>query len=250
MRDDTKYVGFFSDKTNTFFAPYVEVRNGSSINDCRNDFVLGRKNKLYLYVNIDGEMTDLDELPTCSVDGKEYAVRQHSKGIYYSTVKLPANSYEPEMILSDVWGNISLNGDLLDDVEMEFITKQGIHFKPLGNDKHEATSYFTVAGLNYAEKMIQGDERRVELIYRKPYTGIVVAPSKSLEYRIYIKDGKREVDAIAWDSVDVTSEGNFLSLRTKYLLPSTYHIDVRYAERVFKDLMSFTVVSNSTDQKK
>ena len=46
--EGTKYVGFFNNKTNTFFMPYVESRCEEYICDNRYNFTIGQTNKLYL----------------------------------------------------------------------------------------------------------------------------------------------------------------------------------------------------------
>ena len=45
----TRYVGFFTDKTNTFYEPVLESRNSDVIIDSRQNFRLGIENKLYFY---------------------------------------------------------------------------------------------------------------------------------------------------------------------------------------------------------
>ena len=52
----TQYVGFFSDKTNTFYHPVIETVYADSISDDRNRFHIGKSNRLYLYSNIGGEL--------------------------------------------------------------------------------------------------------------------------------------------------------------------------------------------------
>ena len=76
------YTGFLTHKTNTFFEPYVETIYNDYILDDRANFILGKNNKLYLYCNIGGQTENLDELPTCNVNGSDYEVKQFSKGIY------------------------------------------------------------------------------------------------------------------------------------------------------------------------
>ena len=45
------YIAFFTNKTNTFFEPFVETRYYDYIDDDRANFVIDKDNKLYLYCN-------------------------------------------------------------------------------------------------------------------------------------------------------------------------------------------------------
>ena len=66
------YVGLLTNRTNSFFEPYVETIYEDSIIDDRNNFILGKTNKLYLYSNIGGDMVNLDKIPTCKIGDTEY----------------------------------------------------------------------------------------------------------------------------------------------------------------------------------
>ena len=101
-----QYVSFFTDLTNTFFHPYVECKYCDAIADDRANFCLGRKNRLYLYSGIDGTPTSLDEGIKCTIDGKEYEVKQASKGVYYVELTPDPCDFEAETINYDVWSNL------------------------------------------------------------------------------------------------------------------------------------------------
>ena len=111
------YTGFLTNKTNTFFEPHVESFYDDYVSDDRNNFALDKNNKLYLYCNIGGRTENLDELPTCEVEGKEYKVNQFSKGIYYIDINLSRNDFKPNTMLYDTWGNIIYQGTKLDDAK-------------------------------------------------------------------------------------------------------------------------------------
>jgi len=59
-----QYVGFFTNNTQTFYEPFVETIYTNHIHDDRNDFYLDKPNKLYLYVNLAGNPTNLDFNPS------------------------------------------------------------------------------------------------------------------------------------------------------------------------------------------
>ena len=79
------YTGFLTNKTNTFFEPFVETIYNDYILDDRANFALDKANRLYLYCNIGGDTENLDELPTCSVEGKEYEVIEIGKFLPQAT---------------------------------------------------------------------------------------------------------------------------------------------------------------------
>ena len=61
------YVGLLTDKTNTFFEPYVETIYDDAVSDDRSNFVLNKDNRLYLYCTIGDHLDDLDECPTVTI---------------------------------------------------------------------------------------------------------------------------------------------------------------------------------------
>jgi hypothetical protein len=111
-----KYVGFFSNKTNTFFEPYLETIYNETISDDRGNFYLNKPNRLYFYATINGEPQNLDEMPICSIDDEVYEVKQATKGVYYAEITLFSTSVGPNTILYDKWRNLALNGVKMDDV--------------------------------------------------------------------------------------------------------------------------------------
>ena len=78
-------------------------------------------NKLYFFVTDNGEYVNLDKLPKCNVNDEYYEVKQNGKGVYYIDIKLTNEDVEPYSILYDTWSDIVLNGENIDDVEMEFV---------------------------------------------------------------------------------------------------------------------------------
>jgi len=67
IRVDAQYVGFFKKDTQTYYEPFVETIYNNPIRDDRNRFYKGKTNKLYLYVNVGGELTNLDNTPSVTI---------------------------------------------------------------------------------------------------------------------------------------------------------------------------------------
>lgn len=245
----TKYVGFFNEKTNTFFQPLIESKCNETISDDRYNFYLGRENRLYLYTNEDGFPIDLDNLPICEIDGVSYPVTHQMKGVYYASVKLNRDDYSPGMIVSDIWSNISYHGEASDDIENEFTintmdSSLNTHFKPI--QAHQMS--ITINGISDNEKVVQGQIKEVSVEFKKPYYREIIYPSRETYYRLYIEDCEKEIDIINWDGINVCYEYNYFVINTNELLPHKYFIDIKTKcgreTKLFKKQIEFEVVNN------
>ena len=251
----TQYTGFFTDKTNTFYHPYVETRYSDSIMDNRDNFYIGKTNRLYLYSNIGGELQNLDEMPVCEIGINEYPVTHQTKGVYYADVKLTKNECEPEQILEDVWSNIKFGGEELDDVEMEFVTLPSENHFNIGKNALQATKISpTLNGINVDEKLNRGEIREVSVEFRKPYTHSKDNKAYKVYYRLYVKDGNREITVIDWDVVNMCHNYNYFMVDTNALLPQEYIIDIKVENNretnLFKKELTFKIVNDATKIKR
>ena len=248
-----QYVGFFTDKTDTFFHPYIEVEYKEYISDSRENFSIGKTNKLYLYSLVDGEPTNLDATPTCEIDGVSYEVKQATKGVYYAEIRASKDSMDSGTIGYDNWSNLALNGENLDDVEMEFEIKPASNFIKLGNGSSDKNSLVPcLCGINDAEKLNRGEVREVEVDFRKKYTSDKKELVDSAEFRLYVKDATREITVIDYQPVEKGFLNNFFVIYTDDLIPNEYYVDIRVNQgreiKYFKNALRFTVVSNVTER--
>lgn len=243
-----KYVGFFTNETNTFFQPIVESKSNASIIDNRYTFISGKSNRLYFFATDGVNGVALDETPICTIDGVEYPVKCQEKGVYYAEVSNITSS--KEIIKTDIWSNIICDGVNEGEIENEFI----VHPNRLTFNKTEKINVSpSISGLNDNENIYQGDIRTISVIFQIPY-------SKSYElfndsfYRIYVKDGKREIDVIDWDRLNIIGMEQEFTLKSDELLPSNYFIDLKVVSnketRIFKEVGKFTIKSNATEMKK
>lgn len=243
------YVGFMTHKTPSFFEPYVETTYNDYIDDDRTNFALNKDNKLYLYCNVGGSLTNLDEMPTCSVDGTEYEVKQETKGVYYIDIKLSSKQYKPNTMLYDTWGNIKLCGEQLEDVELDFVTKSQNIFFGIG-DKIEENQHFTptVYGIQSDEKIKRGDVRKLTFLNKINYDRNKASLVSDMEWRLYIKDGTREVEVFKFEKVNKAYDENFVMVDTNVLIPQRYYVDVRYKYNFevieHHDILSFDIVDD------
>lgn len=241
------YVGFFTNHTNLFFEPYLETDYAEYINDDRQKFYKGKENKLYLYCNADGELTNLDEIPVCKIEDVEYPVTQATKGVYYATVKI--TDVDEDTIMTDVWSNIKLNGEELDDVEMEFTVLARKTILTIGNgigERHDLVPY--LSGINDAEKIRIGDIRRIDVDFRIPYTTNQRAIFDKAEYRIYVKDSNREVVVYDYQPMESAFLQNYFIVDSNEMVPGDYFIDIKVKTgmntKIYREVTRFTIASN------
>ena len=244
------YIGFFTNHTNLFFEPYLETDYSEYINDDRQKFFKGKENRLYLYCQAGSELTNLDELPTCSIDGVEYPVTQSSKGVYYATVKI--SDVEDDTILTDVWSNIRLNGEEMDDIEMEFTVLGRSEFFTIGNNIGKRMDLVPqLSGINDAETIKIGDVRRIDVDFRVPFTTNQKAVFDSAEYRVYVKDANREVDVYGYQPLECAFLQSYFVIDTNEMVPGEYFVDIKVKTglnvKYYHEITRFTVASNVSD---
>ena len=248
----TKYVGFFTNHTNTFFEPYLETMYDEGIRDDRATFYLNKTNRLYFYANINGEPHNLDYLPTCTIDEEEYPVKQASKGVYYAEITLLSSVIGGNVVLYDKWSNLSLNGLKMEDVEMEFVTLNPNQYYSLGNDiGNKQKTQPSFSGINYGEKLGKGEIRQLTIDFRVPYTTDKRVLVDSGEWRLYTKDNKDEIDVFKYHLIEKGYLHNFVMINTNDLVPGKYFIDLKIQNgrntNYFKECFIFEVVSNITE---
>ena len=256
------YIGFFTQNTNTFFEPYVETQYHDYISDDRTNFVLNKKNRLYLYCNIGGNLVSLDENPTVTItdsneevvndaDGnelKDITASSFSKGVYYIDVAI--KGLEQDTMLYDTWSNIKYDGIELDNVELDFTLKAPNLFFNIKNDV-EGTKRYTpsISGIKDSEDIFRfGDIRKVNVLLKENYTNTFNNTVKEIKYRIYVMDGEREITVIPYENVNKTFLEYYFILDTSILLPQKYYIDVRVSNGLemltYKDICHFNIVSS------
>lgn len=248
-----QYVGFFTNNTNTFFHPYVEVKYCDTINDDRSTFCVGRTNRLYLYANVNGEPVNLDNIPTCSIDGVEFDVTQAQKGVYFAEISPDKMTFEDGTIGYDTWSNLALNGQQMEDVELEFEVHAKSGFLTIGNKSSEKKSFVpSLYGINDAEVLHRGEIREITVDFRVEFEADKKEIIDSGEYRIYIQDGNRELTVFDYHPIDKGYLNNFFLIHTEDLVPHDYFVDIKVnlgrEVKYFKKALRFTVVSDVTER--
>ena len=250
------YVTLLTDKTNTFFEPYVETRYDDFVSDDRSNFVLDKDNKLYLYCTIGDHLDDLDKNPIVTVKDSDDNIildkvesNKFSKGIYYIDLKLSRNDFKADTMLFDTWDDILYQGTKLDAVELDFVTKPTSNFFMLGNSLNVNNISFTpsIQGIQEKEQIKKGDIRKLTISAVPNYTQNTVQLVDDMDIRLYIKDGMSEIDVISWDKVNKSFSENFYMIDTNILVPQRYYVDVRikygFNTTIHHDVLTFDIVN-------
>jgi hypothetical protein len=254
--DNYQYVGFFTRHTQTFFEPYIETRYNEQILDDRNKFYLDKPNKLYLYVNLGGKPTNLDSNPGVIIsDGDGNIVSaitsttHVTKGVYCVDLLLSeTNAITPDLMFTDTWTGLTINGLNRPDVELDFILKDSSCYYNIGDNDELPTRFgFSITGVKKDERIVRGDIRRIGISARIPYTIDQQQLLDTLQYRLYVKEGKGEVTVIDYADVHRTPYGNYFLLDTDSLIPQTYYLDIKAISNnevtISKGTINFDIVS-------
>lgn len=247
------YVGFFNDNTNTFFHPYVEAVYDEYIMDDRESFTIGRENRLYLYVFDNGVPTNLDKVPSCSVNGVDLKVKQATKGVYYAILNDLTNDLEKGAIYYDKWSKIVLNGVKNEDVELEFSTRPLSNKLMISENSYSKNSLVpSLSGINDNERLKRGQEREVIVDFREKFSTDKRQIISTGEYRIYVYDGNRQLDIIPYTKIEKGFLNNFFKIYTNDFIPHKYHVDIKVNDgreiRFFENVLSFEIISDVTER--
>jgi hypothetical protein len=231
-----QYVGFFTNNTQTFYEPFIETKYSSYIRDDRRNFTLDKPNKLYLYVNANGEPQNLDSLPTVSIMDNlgttlpgPFTVVREKKGVYYTELEITSNNFTTQLptYFSDIWSNIVINGRTMNDVQMGFEI-QNNNFYDIGMGIERPQDYkIVISGLRHNESIKRGDVRKIYTNAIIPYTVDQKVLLDSIKYRLYVKEGNIEHTVIDYEPVERSYKDNYLLLDTDSLLPNVYYLDIR-----------------------
>lgn len=256
---DFQYVGFFTRNTQTFYEPYVETIYNQHIKDDRNNFYLDKLNKLYLYVNLAGNPTNLDSIPSVNVYDNDdvlfsaytpTAVTHITKGVYSIDILVPTTTaFTDCSMFTDVWSGVTINGVNRPLIELDFGLKDSSSYYEIGsNDQLPKKAGFSVSGLKRGERIKRGDIRKVIISSRIPYTVEQTQNIDKLEYRIYVKEGKSELTVINYQPVEL-SNNNYFLLDTNSLIPNIYYLDLKMFSNLevttINDVISFEITSQS-----
>lgn len=251
-KSNPQQLTFFTDHTNTFFHPYIEAEYTEYIVDRRENFVAQNNDKLYLYVYNDGMLCNLDKLPVCTIEEENCVVKQATKGIYYAEISHLSNNVIEDSICYDKWSEIVLNEVNYDDIEMEFYINKKNKRISIGNNASVKNNVVpTVSGINDNESLLQGEIREVIVDFREKFSTNKKQLITTGEYRIYVKDGEKEIDIIKYHPIELANGNNYFLIHAADFVPNKYFVDIKLStgreNMIFKKCLIFNVVNNITD---
>lgn len=248
-------VAFFTKYTQTFFEPYLETVFEDRIDDNRENFFIESDRNLYLYVNYMGNPYDLDTEPIVQIlDYNSNVIPSLSgltstkirKGVYKVTFGLTGYLCDGKRFYYDKWTNITIDGNSLTDVTQRFIPKQYTEFFEIGTNLTEINRYvIQFFGVKLNEKIKRGEKRKITITFKSINVKTPILMDECY-YRIYIKEGKTQVNIFDWTRLDRTNENSFI-LDTSYMIPREYNIEIKgraHGEDIFyKEEIKFEIIS-------
>lgn len=267
--EDLYYTGFFTRDTQTVYEPFMETIYDDLIKDDRCEFYLDKVNRLHLYVNAGGErvnasitgVTVYDHNDNVYQTFNDSEIKQLTTGVYYIDISVtsnPISGYCGNIQFRDVWGGVTINGNNLGDVELDFIIKDSESYynigsgdksgRGVGNSKNISIYdyHFSFSGVKRKEKIKRGDTRRVDIEATIPYT-TNYRPLDKISYRIYIKEGETQIEYLPWGEVNRTEDSNYFLIDTSWFIPNDYYMEFKIESgnelRTYHDTIQFEIVS-------
>lgn len=249
--ENVNYVGFFTNHTNTIFKPCVISEYDDFVDDDRYKFYTGKSNKLYLYTNINGTPTNLDELPICTISDITYSVVNQTKGVYYAIVDFDFDEIEENTILFDIWSGLTYNSKELPDIEKQFVVLPNENYFNFNINIYDTPRLTpTLSGVKKGELIKNGETRIIKTIFRIPYTNNQSNMITNCKYRIYTQDGQREYELIPYHQIERMENFYFFKLMSDNFLPGVYYIDISVSYGMetilYKNVSNFEIKNDIT----
>ena len=229
-------VGFFSPYTQTFFEPFLETTYDDLILDNRNAFYANTDNSLYLYSYVNGNPINFDSNPTVDVlDSAGDPVAGFTslptclvtKGVYKVDIDgLSANTIP--CLFYDVWNNITVNGNNIPSIENEFVVSNNSGYYQIGTTTQRPKLYgFDFDGIKQNEKILNTDVRKVNVTIKQAYSTNTPLNNVEAYYRIYVREGKTEVQVQDWTRINQTPDNFYFIFDTRDKIPNEYFVDIK-----------------------
>jgi hypothetical protein len=249
-------VGFFTRHTQTFYEPYLLTTYNDLIEDDRNNFSMGKSNKLYLYIYEDGNFINLDQNPLVSISDSQGNPIQglqnlstclRTRGVYEVTLP-PLIGYQTPCTFTDTWSNIELNGFNLPNQVNEFVLYPFKKSIQIGTNTNDPSQYgFSYYGLKQDERILNTDIRKVGVIIKQAYTTNKQLPNVDGQYRVYVKEGTTEVVVQDWTTLNRTPNEYYFMFDTRDKIPNEYFVDIKVTTsgqiNVYKQQINFFIVN-------
>jgi hypothetical protein len=253
---DAYEVAFFTRHTQTFYEPYLLTTYNDLIEDDRNNFTLGKVNKLYLYLYENGNPFNLDELPVVDIadasgevivglSGLTTCLR--TKGVY-EVILPPLIGFKTPCTFTDTWSNLVLNGFSLPNVLNEFTVYPIKNSISIGTNSQDPKIYgFDYYGIKQDEKIYNTDIRKVGVVIKQAYTTQKLLQKVDAYYRVYVREGQTEVEVQDWTKINKTPNEYYFIFDTRDKIPNEYYIDIKVESsgevNTYKRQIKFQIVN-------
>ena len=251
-------VQFFTRHTQTFYEPFLETNYNDIIDDNRNNFSLGKVNKLYLYLYEDGNPINLDQLPSVSISDASGTpilglstpnldVCQRTKGVYEVIIP-PLLGYKTPCSFYDVWSDLYINGFQVDDITNSFTVYPFKKSVQIGTTTQDPKVYgFDFYGIKQDEKIYNTDIRKVGVVIKQAYSTNKILPNVEAHYRVYVREGQTEVEVQDWTRINKTPNEYYFMFDTRDKIPNEYYIDLKVLSsgeiNTYKKQIKFQIVN-------
>jgi len=253
-------VGFFTRHTQTFYEPYLLTTYDDLILDDRNNFSLGKVNKLYLYIYEDGDFKNLDNPPKVTISDSSGVpivglINLQSclktKGVYEISIP-PLIGYKTPCMFTDTWSDIKLNGFSLPNQLNEFTVYPIKKSIQIGTSTNDPSQYgFDYYGIKQNEKIIRSDIRKVGVIIKQAYTANKQLPNVDGKYRVYVREGQTEVMVQDWTELNRTPNEYYFIFDTRDKIPNEYYVDIQVTTsgqvNTYKRQIKFQIVNEKVE---
>ena len=247
-------VGFFTRHTQTFYDPYLQTTYDDLIKDDRNIFYTEKENRLYLYSYSFGNPQSFDSNPTVDIKNSAGTVIktdlptcQITEGVYEVVISGLTSSTLPCMFY-DEWKGLVVNNIPVTNVTTEFVVNDISGYYQIGSTTNEPSLYgFDFYGIKQDEKILGPDTRKVNVIIKKAYTTNEIINKVDAYYRVYVREGKTEVQVQDWTKLNRTPDSHYFIFYTEDKIPNEYYIDIKVVTdreiNTYKRELKFQIVN-------
>lgn len=253
--DIDQSISFFTKYTQTFWEPYLESVFDDVIDDNRENFVIDVPRNLYLYVDYMNNRFDLDNDPIVDILDYNLAVipslsgltsTKIRKGVYKITFGLSGQLCDGKRFYYDRWSGLTISGITVANVTQKFIPKPFASYFDIGGNQVDLDRYaIQFFGVKLNEKIKRGTKRKITATFRS-VNELKSVLLDEVYYRIYVKEGRTQVNVFEWTRMDRTNENSFI-LDTSYMIPREYWIEIKtrvHSEDIFyRDEIKFEIIS-------
>lgn len=249
-------VAFHTNKTNTFYEPYIETIINDTITDDRNHFFLDKDNDLYLYSNIGNQLENIvvnkveiyDYLDCLIAVYSGNSITNVSKGVYKIVSNISSLSYPDAILFTDTW-YLTINNREVKVSNQFYLISQDNYYKFNDDNNIDLRNYnLNYWGIGEGEYIKNNENRRIRLSIRELYSNQNNNLPLDIEYRLFTTiASKYELEIIPYTKVNRTMYGYEFNLDSSWLIPQDYYLQVRLRNGNYYNVMErlkFSVVEN------